>query len=582
MNNRMSFGMAAALLVLSIGIAGCNGGVAATVNNQPPASTVASVTVSPTVVKIQAGDALKFTATVSPAAANQAVGWSVSGPGCMGASCGTIDANGLYVAPVLVPSPPTVAVTATSGADFTKSSSATVTIEPGGNSAQLNGQYALFFSGSVGASTVAIVGTFTADGNGNLVQSTADITWFNAVYNRALDGIYTVSSDNRGTMSIGTGSAPGPELFFNFAFAVDSLSAAGVATRGRLIDTSGSGESGTGFFVKQDATAFSNAGVNGGYAFELAGAQGISEKVAIGRFTASAGSLSAGLVDSGFGGNGLQPNQPFAGTYSVNASSRGQATLNISGQPNPLGVIFYVVSASESVWMDASGTGATGMALQQSGAPFNASSLNGGSVFDAAGFQVVGNDVTVGQIQFDGAGNLTDASDENDFGVPVSHASNAGTYTVDPNGLGRGQLTDSCGQSTFYLVSPGTGFLIGGCDALQAGMFESQTGGPFNNASFSGTYALGTLPLLYVPGADVVGVLTADGAGRVNGTSTPFGNVTQTFTGTYSVAANGRTSVSITSTPPLSSTLIFYFISPSKAVGLQPSGSGSVVYVIEK
>ena len=116
-------------------------------------------------------------------------------------------------------------------------------------------------------------------------------------------------------------------------------------------------------------------------------------------------------------------------------------------------------------------------------------------------------------------------------------------------------------------------------------MFESQTGGPFNNASFSGTYALGTLPLLYLPGADVVGVLTADGAGNLSGTSTPFGSVTQAITGTYSVAANGRTTVSITPATQLPSTLVFYFISPSKAVGLLVPNSGSanaVASVIEK
>ena len=583
MNERTSFGVAAAILVLSMGITGCGGGIAATVNNPPPATLVVSVTVSPAVVKIQAGDALKFTATVSPAGANQAVNWTVSGPGCAAASCGTIDSSGMYVAPATVPNPPTVTVTATSGADTSKSSSAMVTVEPGGNSAQLNGQYALLFSGLVNASPVAIVGTFTADGNGNLVQGSLDITWFNVVYTRTLDGTYTVLPDNRGILNLSAAKVPGPDLFFNFSFAVDSVSAAGVATRGRLIDITGFEESGAGFFVKQDPTAFSNSGVNGGYAFQLAGPQGISENLAIGRFTASGSSLSSGLIDlGGFGLTAIQPNQPFSGTFSVSGSSRGQAALNISGQPNPFGIIFYVVSASESVWMDASGSGATGLALQQSGAPFNTNSLNGAAVFSAAGFQMVGNDVTVGQIQFDGTGNLNMTSDENSFGVPTSHPPSAGTYTVDPNGLGRGQITDNCGSSTFYLVSPGTGFLITGCDSTQAGMFELQTGGPFNNAAFSGTSALGTLPLPYLPGGDVAGVLTADGAGNVNGTATPFGNPVQMFTGTYSVAANGRTSVSITPTAPLPSTLIFYFVSPSKAVGLQVSNSGSMVYVIEK
>jgi len=254
MKERMLLALPAALLVMSIGITGCGGGIAATVNNQPPATpvatVVATVTVSPAAIKIQAGDLQQFKAAVSPAGADQAVDWSITGPGCKGASCGTIDAAGTYIAPLTVPSPPTVTVTAISGADTTKSAFATVTVEPGGNTAELSGQYAFLLSGFVNASPIAVVGTFTADGNGNLVQGSLDITWFNAVYTRTLGGTYTVLSDNRGIINLSPGLAPGPDLFFTLDVAVDSLSAAGVVTRGRLIDTTGAGESGTGFFCQ--------------------------------------------------------------------------------------------------------------------------------------------------------------------------------------------------------------------------------------------------------------------------------------------------------------------------------------------
>ena len=45
---------------------------------------------------------------------NAAVTWSVSGAGCSGAACGTISGGGLYTAPMTVPSPATLNVTATS------------------------------------------------------------------------------------------------------------------------------------------------------------------------------------------------------------------------------------------------------------------------------------------------------------------------------------------------------------------------------------------------------------------------------------------------------------------------------------
>lgn len=49
-----------------------------------------------------------------------AVNWSVSGPGCAGTACGTIDQTGLYTAPNLAPSPPQITITAIAVADTSK------------------------------------------------------------------------------------------------------------------------------------------------------------------------------------------------------------------------------------------------------------------------------------------------------------------------------------------------------------------------------------------------------------------------------------------------------------------------------
>jgi hypothetical protein len=91
-----------------------------------------TVDVSPSSVTVQVGGVEQFGAFVLPNGANQAVTWSVSGPGCSGASCGAIDANGKYTAPATLPNPATVAtavtVSATSMADSTQTATATVTI----------------------------------------------------------------------------------------------------------------------------------------------------------------------------------------------------------------------------------------------------------------------------------------------------------------------------------------------------------------------------------------------------------------------------------------------------------------------
>jgi hypothetical protein len=459
------------------------------------------------------------------------------------------------------------------------------------NNTKLSGQYAFLFSGFNSAGPMSVAGNFTADGNGNLIAGNTDVDIVGGTRtNQGLtQSTYSVGSDNSGTMRLNTAvNFPTDSFSFIFSFALDSFSSLGVAAGGRLIESDSTGQTETGFFVKQDPAAFSTTALSGGFAFALAGPQGIDENAALGRFTASGGSLSAGHIDLiGFGAGGLQPDQPFTGTYSVDGSGRGEAMLNISGQPNPLGLILYVVSSRESLWMGTGGSGVTGMALQQSGGPFNASSLNGTAVFGAAGFTVAGNDVTVGEVQFDGMGNLSGTNDENYFGLSFPNEPITGTYTVDSNGLGRGVINEAKGPglSVFYLVSPGRGFILSGNNSLEFGTFEPQTGGPFSNASVSGNYALGALPLLSSPGTSFAsGRLLADGAGNLSGTLTTKAG-TQTFAGTYSVSANGRTALSITPTSGSPSNLVFYFVSASKAVGTQMTDFGPAnapVNIIEK
>jgi hypothetical protein len=64
-----------------------------------------------------------------------AVTWSVqsavAGQGCGGAACGSVDANGVFTAPTVAPSPNAISIIATSQADNTKSAAATIAITSG-------------------------------------------------------------------------------------------------------------------------------------------------------------------------------------------------------------------------------------------------------------------------------------------------------------------------------------------------------------------------------------------------------------------------------------------------------------------
>ena len=88
-----------------------------------------SVSVSPQVMPVELGAVRAFTATVNSAGnPDRAVTWIVSGNGCAGAACGTVNSSGTYTAPQVLTAPPGVSLTAISVADPTKSGVGMVTI----------------------------------------------------------------------------------------------------------------------------------------------------------------------------------------------------------------------------------------------------------------------------------------------------------------------------------------------------------------------------------------------------------------------------------------------------------------------
>jgi hypothetical protein len=117
-------------------LVGCGGGSVGTVNIQtpPPAPHPISVSVSPATASVGAGQQASFTATVTNDNANKGVGWTLSGAGCSGSSCGNVSeavsasgATVVYTAPASAPSG-AVTLTATSVSDSTKSAAATITV----------------------------------------------------------------------------------------------------------------------------------------------------------------------------------------------------------------------------------------------------------------------------------------------------------------------------------------------------------------------------------------------------------------------------------------------------------------------
>lgn len=154
--------------------------VKATAVSDPLASASAAVTlvagssvrVSPPSAQVKPGGQLQFTASSSGNPSALFV-WSISGSGCSGSACGSINSTGLYTAPAHAPNPPIVAVTATLLSDPTKSGSATVTITSGSivgvsispTSAQVGtGGHQQFTATVTGSSNTTVTWTITGTG----------------------------------------------------------------------------------------------------------------------------------------------------------------------------------------------------------------------------------------------------------------------------------------------------------------------------------------------------------------------------------------------------------------------------------
>jgi 6-phosphogluconolactonase (cycloisomerase 2 family) len=113
-------------------LAGCGTGRSpnsGTGTTQPPAASMIAIAISPSSASLRAGSSQQFTASVTGTSDSQVV-WQVNGVTGGRSSSGTISTTGLYIAPLVVPNPPTISVAAVSQADGSKSASATVAINP--------------------------------------------------------------------------------------------------------------------------------------------------------------------------------------------------------------------------------------------------------------------------------------------------------------------------------------------------------------------------------------------------------------------------------------------------------------------
>jgi hypothetical protein len=345
------------------------------------------------------------------------------------------------------------------------------------------------------------------------------------------------------------------------------------------------------------ASATNDALLEGTYSFLASGftdtAQGGGSAFFAGILTADgAGNITSGMGD--FNSLSLTgSNVALTGSYSLNSDNRGQITVT----GGALGTFTFaiaanhmagVVTAGAMVEFDSQPFGISGQFYKQAAGPFSNSSFKGSYAYGLNGSAAGGGAAysAAGVITSNGASLITGgAQDSNTAGAVDADAPVSGTYSVAANGRGTATLTTAAGSSdyAFYLVNPGFALFVG-TDSAAASAFASgpstlQPGGGFTNASLNATAILYTSSIDATAGGadDLAGTFTPDGAGNytISVDENDAGNIlppTDTA-GTYSVASNGRVTLTGLDHPP-----VFYLSGANQAyiVGTDPgSASGA-------
>ena len=478
----------------------------------------------------------------------------------------------------------------------TSSAQLTLTVNGGGVSPSMQGNYAFYLNGFNSGGAWTLAGSFLADGNGGITSGILDTNSVVGTPQTAIiTGTYSIAANGLNTMTI-QGQSWGT---MTLAFVLDSTG------NGRVIeydDNTGQGSRSSGVLRKANSSAFSASILTGNWALGMSGAGAFGERfVDVGAFTAASGSISNGSCDTNDGGD--YETCTFTGTLSAVDPQTGRATATIENENGTNNEVIYVVSTSELVmaqtdsivqnggavgrrsFSTTNGNAAVlvGSVLQQSGS-FANRSLNGTAVLYMQDINQPDGKLQINRrreysastamatlrYRRDGREDLagTMTQDQPSQGAPYSVASNGAATLSCQSGDCPAGFQNTANEGFFESTGADAGF----------GRMESQTNASFSTASIAGSYTGGSLsPLDYVNAIDDTDSGSADGLGMLTQSSDSSGSgglgQSSANVSSYAVAANGRgTMQSQGSQTPA----VVYMISPARWIVLQPTPDARV------
>ena len=543
----------------------------------------ASIVVTPSTIHLNPGQGVQFTATGSSLGVYL---WSLSGPGCQGASCGLISSQGVYTAPSIAPTPSTVTITATSLLDLSQFGTATVTVS--GQpviSVVLAPQQVSIPLGSKQQFTPTVAGT----------ANTA-VTWALSGYGCAGSACGTITSS--GSYTAPTTMPPTGIVFVTATSMADSTKS-GMATVyfNSAVTVSVSPTSPT---LKLGATQQFKATVSG------TNSTGVNWSISgTGCADAACGTItSAGLYTA----PKTAPTPPTVTVEATSTADRNAFAKAIVNFQVPIGITIMptaaslvagghyqfsdtVVGASDTaVNWSVSGTGCSGsacgtisagglyvapatitgqlnvtvkvttQATPSASATANVTvlvsdnaKLSGHYAFLFNGFDNNGVYQVAGSIDADGEGNIPSGTEDVNYTVnPAADLSISGTYGVTSDNRGTLTIKGPLGTQTLCMTLDASGAMgrLISCDQSGirgSGVIYLQNASAFHTSSLSKGYVV-SLTGSNLSGARVgaLGLFFPNGAGLVNGASLDVnqgGNTPPTFpgfSGTYAVSSTGR------------------------------------------
>jgi hypothetical protein len=313
--------------------------------------------------------------------------------------------------------------------------------------------------------------------------------------------------------------------------------------------------------------SFTNASLNGSYAFLIRGSNAGFYSVA-GSFQANgSGMITAGVEDINSPGTGvLANNVAISGTYTVQAD--GRTTANLNSASGNFAIDFVLISNQHglAIRFNNSATGAGTIDLQQTSA-FSTAAIAGSYSFSLYGGDHNGNFETTAGAFTTTVINNTDAiqlgvQDYNDNGALSVNRSLTGALTAPTTGRGTATLTTNVASLNFaYYIVDATHLILIETDSaptLAGNAFSSQSG-----PVLTGTVVLemsgASGNLAFAAGA----ILNTDGVSSVLTTSTEDFNKGGTVTpnlpisGTFSTLLNGRGTITMPGSSGLASLVCY-------------------------